>query len=113
MRPACGCASCHSRASACATRPKPETMTAMKSWDAAQYTRFEAERNRPIHDLLAQLPDEGIARAVDVGCGPGNSTELMMRRWPGAEVTGFDSSAEMVEAARKRLPEVHFTVADV
>lgn len=85
----------------------------MKSWDAAQYTRFEAERNRPIHDLLAQLPDEGIASAVDIGCGPGNSTELVMRRWPQARVSGMDSSPEMIAAARKRLPGVPFEMADV
>jgi len=84
----------------------------MKSWDAAQYTRFEAERNRPIHDLLAQLPQEGIARAMDVGCGPGNSTELLMRRWPQAEVRGMDNSPEMIAAARERLPGVRFELAD-
>ena len=83
----------------------------MKSWDAAQYTRFEAERNRPIHDLIAQLPD-GVRRAVDIGCGPGNSTELLMRRWPEATVSGFDNSPEMVAAARERLPGVQFEVTD-
>lgn len=84
----------------------------MKSWDAAQYTRFEAERNRPIHDLIAQLPD-GVRRAVDIGCGPGNSTELLMRRWPEATVSGFDNSPEMIAAARERLPGVQFEVTDV
>ena len=84
----------------------------MKSWDAAQYTRFEAERNRPIHDLIAQLPDDGIRRIVDIGCGPGNSTELLLQRWPQADVSGFDSAAEMVAAARERLPQVRFEVAD-
>ena len=84
----------------------------MKSWDAAQYTRFEAERNRPIHDLLAQLPAEGVQRAVDIGCGPGNSTELLLRRWPHAEVRGMDNSPEMIAAARERLPGVRFDLGD-
>lgn len=85
----------------------------MKSWDAAQYSRFEAERNRPIHDLLAQLPRDGVARAVDIGCGPGNSTELLLQRYPQASVAGMDSSPEMIEAARKRLPGVRFEVGDI
>lgn len=85
----------------------------MKSWDAAQYTRFEAERNRPIHDLLAQLPREGVRTAVDLGCGPGNSTELVLARYPEAAVSGMDSSPEMIEAARRRLPGMSFEVADV
>lgn len=85
----------------------------MKSWDATQYTRFEAERNRPIHDLLAQLPRDGVRTAVDIGCGPGNSTELVLARYPQAQVVGMDSSPEMVEAARKRLPHIGFEVADI
>lgn len=85
----------------------------MKSWDAAQYSRFEAERNRPIHDLLAQLPREGVASAVDIGCGPGNSTELLRQRYPQARVEGMDSSPEMIAAARQRLPGVRFEVGDI
>lgn len=85
----------------------------MATWDAAQYSRFEAERNRPIQDLLAQLPGEGVRSAVDVGCGPGNSTELLRARYPHATVRGIDSSPDMIEAARKRLPGVSFGVADV
>lgn len=83
------------------------------TWSPSQYARFEAERNRPIHDLLAQLPVEGVAKVVDLGCGPGNSTELLIERFPGAVVSGMDSSAEMIAAARKRLPGVVFEVADI
>ncbi len=85
----------------------------MKSWDAGQYTRFEAERNRPIQDLLAQLPAGGVRSAVDLGCGPGNSTELLLQRYPQAAVRGIDNSPEMVAAARQRLPGVPFELADV
>ena len=83
------------------------------SWSPTQYSKFEAERNRPIRDLLAQLPGDGVATAVDIGCGPGNSTELLAQRFPDAEVTGMDSSADMVESARKRLPGIAFEVADI
>jgi trans-aconitate 2-methyltransferase len=83
------------------------------SWSPAQYTKFERERNRPVLDLLAQIPNTAVSRAVDIGCGPGNSTELLRARFPGAVVSGMDSSAEMIEAARKRLPEVPFEVDDI
>lgn len=88
-------------------------MPAADTWSAAQYVRFEDERNRPIHDLLAALPLETAATAVDIGCGPGNSTELLRRRFPMARVQGLDSSPDMIAAARKRLPDMDFSVADI
>jgi trans-aconitate 2-methyltransferase len=83
------------------------------SWSAKQYTTFENERTRPPRDLLTAVPTTDVRRAVDLGCGPGNSTELLADRFPDAQVTGLDSSANMIEAARKRLPALQFEVADL
>jgi trans-aconitate 2-methyltransferase len=83
------------------------------SWSAKQYTTFENERTRPPRDLLTAVPTLNVQRAVDLGCGPGNSTELLADRYPGAVVTGLDSSADMIAAARKRLPKLQFDVADL
>ncbi|MBW4024323.1 MAG: trans-aconitate 2-methyltransferase [Proteobacteria bacterium] len=83
------------------------------SWSAAQYTKFEAERNRPIADLLAQLPRDAVATAADLGCGPGNSTELLQRRFPDASITGIDSAPDMIAAATKRLPGAAFALGDI
>lgn len=82
-------------------------------WSAAQYTRFEDERNRPIQDLLARIPTADVKRAADLGCGPGNSTELLRARFPQAAVIGMDSSPDMLAAARKRLPDIRFDLGDV
>ena len=74
-------------------------------WSAADYRRFEDERTRPARDLLAQVPAQRVAAAVDLGCGPGNSTELLRARFPEARLVGIDSSPDMIAAARRRLPE--------
>src|SRR5579859_3604460 len=71
-------------------------------WDAGQYLRFGGERARPFFDLVAQIGAAGPRHVVDLGCGPGNLTVALAQRWPGATVTGLDSSPEMIDAARTR-----------
>jgi len=83
------------------------------SWSAAQYVKFEDERTRPVRDLVARIPNSDARRAADIGCGPGNSTEVLRDRYPKAEIVGVDSSPDIIEAARKRLPDVVFEVADI
>ena len=86
---------------------------AAMTWSAKQYVKFENERTRPVRDLLAAVPGREPRVAVDIGCGPGNSTEVLAACFPGASVTGLDSSADMVEAARKRLPGLRFEVSRI
>src|SRR5882724_13658799 len=83
------------------------------AWSAVQYTKFEDERTRPVRDLIAGIPAIDVKVAVDIGCGPGNSTELLHVRFSGATVRGVDNSPEMIAAARKRLPALDFEIADI
>lgn len=81
-------------------------------WSPATYLKFEDERTRPARELLARVRTDGMRRIVDAGCGPGNSTELLVARYPEAEVIGLDNSSAMLEEARRRLPNVHFGLAN-
>ncbi|MFT3665055.1 trans-aconitate 2-methyltransferase [Piscinibacter sp.] len=91
----------------------------MNDWNPALYRRFEAERTRPAAELLARVPELPSTAAnaaplvVDLGCGPGNSTELLAARYPQARLLGLDSSAAMLQAARERLPRARFELGDI
>jgi trans-aconitate 2-methyltransferase len=85
----------------------------MSDWDAAQYRRFEDDRTRPSRELLARVPLERPRLAYDLGCGPGNSTELIVVRYAQARVIGVDSSPAMLEDAGKRLPGTRFEKGDL
>ena len=69
-------------------------------WDPGTYLRFGDERGRPFFDLLSRVQEDEPGFVVDLGCGPGNLTAVLAKRWPGARVLGVDSSPEMIEAAR-------------
>jgi trans-aconitate 2-methyltransferase len=84
----------------------------MADWSPETYLKFEDERTRPARDLLAQVVGDPPGRIIDMGCGPGNSTELLVARFSGAEVVGLDQSPAMLAEARARLPKVGFQEAD-
>jgi trans-aconitate 2-methyltransferase len=88
-------------------------MNARADWNANLYLRFEDERTRPSVDLIQRVRLDRPSRCIDLGCGPGNSTELVAARFPEAVVEGLDSSPDMIEKARKRLPELSFELADL
>jgi len=71
-------------------------------WDAKQYLRFADERAQPFFDLVERINHSAPRRVVDLGCGAGGLTATLLERWPEAQITGIDSSEEMIGRARKR-----------
>src|SRR5882724_6567940 len=85
----------------------------MPRWDSDQYLKFANERTQPAVDLLTRVAMDAPRSVADLGCGPGNSTGLLRQRWPAAAVVGVDSSAEMLDAARKAHSDGTWQLADI
>jgi len=64
--------------------------------------------------LLESIGVRPVEAAVDLGCGPGYSTELLHAALGSRETWGIDRSERLVERARaRRGPPLQFAVGDV
>lgn len=84
----------------------------MSDWNSEQYLKFHAQRTQPAIDLAARIECEP-REAIDLGCGPGNSTRVLKRRFPNARIIGADSSENMIETARSENPDIEFVLLDI
>jgi trans-aconitate 2-methyltransferase len=82
-------------------------------WDPQQYLKFADARLRPAIDLLAQVALSDPRHIFDLGCGPGNSTQLLRARFPTAQVTGIDGSAAMLAQAAREVEGCSWLQADL
>ncbi len=83
------------------------------TWDADLYMRFGDQRTRPARDLADRIDIDGPLRVIDLGCGPGNSTQVLRERFPDARVTGLDSSEKMIAKAREAYPDGEWVLGDI
>ena len=82
-------------------------------WNPNQYHKFQAERSAPFFDLLALVDVRPNLKVIDLGCGTGELTRQLADKLPGSEVTGLDSSPQMLEkAAAFASPNLRFEQGD-
>ena len=86
---------------------------AASDWNPALYMKFVAERTRAARDLLAGVALTTARRVADLGCGPGNSAELLVARFAEAAIVGLDTSEAMLAHARERVPAARFVRQDI
>jgi trans-aconitate 2-methyltransferase len=88
-------------------------MKKQNDWDPEHYLKFRNERTQPSIDLVSRISiDYTPEHIVDIGCGPGNSSQVLLRRWPGVKLVGIDNSPAMIEKAGKDFPGQEWLLAD-
>ncbi len=84
----------------------------MVDWNAAQYLKFQNQRTQPAIDLAMRIAGHNPQTIADIGCGPGNSTAVLKKVFPSADILGVDNSPNMIEKAQKEHPELSFCLCD-
>jgi len=81
---------------------------------AVQRLALVAEAYAPVsRAFLERHARADTMRAVDLGCGPGFSTELIATTCAPRTLVGLDSSASFLDVARQRVPTARFEQHDV
>lgn len=84
----------------------------MFRWNSIQYEKFIRERTQPAIDLANRIQIQNPKNAIDIGCGPGNSTNILHEKFVNARITGVDNSQEMINRAKVNYPDLDFLFFD-
>jgi len=84
----------------------------MLDWNPQLYLKFRNERTQPSIDLVNRIQLQHPKRIIDIGCGPGNSAQILLNRWPKSDIIGLDNSIKMIEQANKDYPEQKWILGD-
>jgi trans-aconitate 2-methyltransferase len=84
----------------------------MIDWNPDSYLKFRNERTQPSIDLVSRIEIVNPSSIIDIGCGPGNSTQALFERWPNADIIGLDHSQEMIAKAKSDYPNRKWIHAD-
>lgn len=83
-------------------------------WKPTQYNKFKDQRSQPFWDLLDMVQSESLKHIIDLGCGTGELTAEISKRFPEAQVVGVDNSEAMLKQAEKFVsPRLHFKNEDL
>jgi len=95
------------------TNSNLENIIMSKDWNPELYLRFDKERTQPSIDLVNRIVIDNPEKIIDIGCGPGNSTQILVDRWPGSEIIGVDKSPAMIEKAKNDYPYQEWRILDL
>ena len=83
-----------------------------KDWNPNLYLKFNKERTQPSIDLVSRILVDNPSKIIDIGCGPGNSTQVLVQRWPHSKIFGVDNSPAMIEKAQNDYPNQNCEILD-
>jgi len=62
--------------------------------------------------LINFTPDTAPTKILEIGCGTGFLTKLLVQKYPDSQITATDISGKMIEKCKSKLPFIHFEKTD-
>jgi trans-aconitate 2-methyltransferase len=81
-------------------------------WNPVLYLKFNKERIQPSIDLVSRINYTDPGKIIDIGCGPGNSTQVLHDKWPDSYIVGADNSEAMIKKASEDYPDQKWILFD-
>lgn len=69
-------------------------------WNPETYNKFKTIRYQPFYDLIDLIDPKSNMIGVDLGCGTGEQTYILSKKFKDAHFLGVDSSADMLAGAQ-------------
>ncbi len=86
---------------------------AATAWDDLLSLQVDLFFPHELDHLLRSASWQAAGSVLDVGCGNGDYLARLQRHFPAKTFAGVDASAELVESARRRHPEIAFAQGDL
>lgn len=84
----------------------------MVDWNSKQYLMFKSQRTQLAIDLVNRITIDNPKKVLDIGCGTGNSTNVLAQRFKGSYILGIDNSSNMIETVKNQYSNIDFNICD-
>ena len=89
-----------------AEAPLPGTRGYLHGFTPREQDRLYHQARFMEHRVHDRLPFRRSRKLVEIGCGVGAQTEILLRRFPDVHVTGVDASRANLDRARAHLADI-------
>jgi trans-aconitate 2-methyltransferase len=69
-------------------------------WNPEIYNEFKDLRYKPFYDLMDFIKESEATKAIDLGCGTGEQTAILAKKFSKTDFLGIDSSVEMLDKSK-------------
>jgi trans-aconitate 2-methyltransferase len=82
-------------------------------WNPEQYNKYSEQRNRPAIELIERIPPKSYKSIIDLGCGDGVITKMLLDRYNPEHIVGVDNSSSMLEKAQLTPTDINWQLSDI